>query len=273
MKIKVYIVTFKNEPLLRNNIDSLLDSDLTSYDYSITVVNNYSSHFGLTSYCQERNISVLQNHLRPSFSTGHLSRSWNQCLLHGFKSLQTPDSDIVVLVQDDSLFLSKWCSYVVEKHNTYDFIGMGAGDQFHSYKPNHLKQVGLWDERFCGIGYQEYDYFIRSFLYNRNRVSINDPKHARVYCPIDNLIISDADEFIGGMRGDTRHIDAIKYNHISKSILLAKWGESIDRLSKDIGWNPELEYLSTLSASKIANFIYYPYFEKDIDLTGKNYIT
>jgi hypothetical protein len=273
MKIKVFLVTYKNEPLLKNNIESLLDSDLTAYDYSINVVNNYSTHFGLTDYCRERNVSVLQNYLRPSFSTGHLSRSWNQCLINGFKSLETPDSDIVVLVQDDSMFFRNWCSYVVEKHNTYDFISMGGGDQFHSYKPNHIKQVGLWDERFCGIGYQEYDYFIRSFLYNRNRISINDPKHARVYCPIDNFIISDSDEFIGGMRRDPRHIDSVKYHGISRSVLLAKWGNSIDRLSTDIGWDHELEYLSTLTASRIPNFVYYPYFEKDIDLAGKNYIT
>jgi hypothetical protein len=273
MKIKVFVVTYKNESMLKENLDSLLVSDLVQQDYSITVVNNYTESFALTEYCSSNNIAVLHNELRPNFSTGHLARSWNQCLMHGFKSLKNPDSDLVVLVQDDSLFLSNWCSYVIEKHNTYDFISMGAGDQFHSYKSNHLKQVGLWDERFCSISYQEYDYFIRSFLYNRDRVSINDPKHARVYCPIDNLIVSDADEFIGGMRQDTRHTNSIKYQGISRSILLAKWGDSIDRLSKSIGWNPELEYLSTLSASRIPNFVYYPYFEKDIDLAGKNYIT
>jgi hypothetical protein len=272
MKIKIFIVTYKNESLLKQNLDSLLKSDVLNHDYSITVVNNYTETFELSEYCSSNKITVIHNNIRPDFSTGHLSRSWNQCLIHGFKSLQNPDSDIVVLVQDDSLFFPKWCSYVVEKHDTYDFISMGGGDQFHSYKPNHIKKVGLWDERFCGIGYQEYDYFIRSFLYNRDRVSINDPKHCRVYSPIDNLIISDADEFIGGMRGDPRHTNAVKYHHISKNILLAKWGNSIDKLSKNIGWNSELEYLSTLSSSKIPNFIYYPYFEKDIDLEGKYYI-
>lgn len=271
MKINIFVVTYKNESMLRDNLDSLLNSDIIHHNYSVTVVNNYTHSFGLTEYCLDNNINILHNTMRCDFSTGHLSRSWNQCLIHGFKSLQNPDCDIVVLAQDDNLFLENWCSYIIEKHKHYDFISMGGGDQFHSYKPNHLKLVGLWDERFCGIGYQEYDYFIRSFLYNRDRVSINDPKHGRVFCGIDNHIIVDEDRLIGGMRGDPRHLEAVIYHNISRSILRAKWGDSIDRLTRETGWKDELEYLSTLSASKIPSFVYYPYFEKDIDLIGKNY--
>lgn len=272
MKINIFIVTYKKESMLKDNLDSLLNSDVNQYEYNITVVNNYTASFELTKYCSDNNIKVLHNTMRCDFSTGHLSRSWNQCLIHGFKSLQNPDCDVVVLAQDDNLFLKNWCSYIVEKHNQYDFISMGGGDQFHSYNTNHLKLVGLWDERFCGIGYQEYDYFIRSFLHNRDRISINDPKHGRVFCGIHNHIISDSDELIGGMRNDTRHIASTKYHGISKGILIAKWGDFVDRLTKETGWNAELEYLSTLSASKIVNFVYYPYFEKDIDLIGKNYL-
>ena len=36
-------------------------------------------------------------------------------------------------------------------------------------------------------------------------------------------------------------------------------------------WN--VEYLNTINKSNIQNYIYYPYFEKDIyDLKGKNYL-
>jgi hypothetical protein len=142
---------------------------------------------------------------------------------------------------------------------------MGAGDQFHSYKPDHIKKVGLWDERFCNIGYQEYDYFIRSFIYNRYKSSINDPKHRRVHNGIENNLVVDDDYLIGGMRNDKHHLDSLSYHNISKNILINKWGEK-----SELSWNTD--YLSSLTKSFIPNFIYYPYFEKDIDYSDKNYI-
>ena len=265
MRIKIYINTYKNENLLKDNIDSLLASDIIEYDYEINIINNYTASFNLQSYCDDRNINVLHNYLRPDFSTGHLSRSWNQAIINGFKSLSTPDCDILVLVQNDNIFKPKWVSSVIESHNKYDFITMGAGDQFHSYKPEHIKKVGLWDERFCNIGYQEYDYFTRSFIYNRDKSSINDPKHRRVYNNIINDLIIEDDFLIGGMRNDQSHIDSLIYHNISKSILINKWGKEAEE-----SWN--IDYLSSLTESFIPNFIYYPYFEKDINYSNKNYI-
>lgn len=265
MRIKIFIVSYQNEDFLKNNIKSLLSSDIVNYNYSISVINNYTSQFSLDEFCNENNVEVLHNYLRPDFSTGHLSRNWNQCIINGFKDLNNPDADIVVLSQNDSLFLEKWGSYVVEQHKTFDFITMGGGDQYHSYTPNHVKKVGLWDERFCNIGYQEYDYFIRSFLHNKEKISINDIKHKRVFCPIPNNIIVDDDYLVGGMRQDPLHLESVKYHNISMNILINKWG-----IESEKPWN--VDYLSTLSSSNIPNFIYYPYFEKDIDYSNKNYI-
>jgi hypothetical protein len=142
---------------------------------------------------------------------------------------------------------------------------MGAGDQFHSYKNNHIKKVGLWDERFCNIGYQEYDYFTRCFIYNKDKSSINDPKHKRTLNEVENNLISLEDNLIGGMRNDKHHLDSLAYHNISKNILINKWGEK-----SELSWN--VDYLSSLTKSFIPNFIYYPYFEKDIDYSDKNYI-
>lgn len=214
---------------------------------------------------EKNNINILNNYLRPDFSTGHLSRNWNQGIINGFKSLKNPNCDILVLTQNDNIFKSNWASYIIEKHNTYDFITMGGGDQYHSYKPEHIVKVGLWDERFCNIGYQEYDYFIRSYLYNGEKSSINDPKHKRVFNTIENEIIVDDDKLIGGMRQDPFHLDSVKHHDISCKILKSKWGENSEK-----AW--DLNYLNTLNISNIPNFIYYPYFEKDIDLSNKNYI-
>jgi hypothetical protein len=151
MKIKVFIVTY-NCDLIYDNIRSLLSSDLVNYDYSINIIDNYCENNDLIDFCKDNNINLFENKLRPSFSTGHLSRSWNQCIINGFKDLNNPDCDILVLCQDDNLFLSSWCSELISHHDTYEFISMGGGDQFHSYKPEHIKKVGLWDERFCNIG-------------------------------------------------------------------------------------------------------------------------
>ena len=269
MKIKVFVVTYKNESMLKENLDSLLRSDLVQQDYSITVVNNYTESFGLNEYCSSKNIAVLHNELRPDFSTGHLARSWNQCLLHGFKSLSSPDCDLLVLAQDDNLFLPNWSSYLIEKHKQYDFVGLGCGDQCHSYTANHIRNVGMWDERFCNIGYQEYDYWIRSFMYNRDRSSINDRCARIIHNPVENQVVDQSTKLIGGHRLDDRHLQSEKYHGYSRAILNAKWG-NVECLSTQNGF---VEYFSNMDCSRIPNFIYYPYFEKDIDLTGKYYIT
>ena len=162
IKIAVYIVTYKSEDMLKNNIESLLKSKNSmdsTINLEINVINNYTERFNLGDYFKKNNINILHNFLRPDFSTGHLSRNWNQALLHGFQDLNNPKNDIVCLVQDDSLFHEDWCNYIVEQHKKYDFISFG-GDQFHSYKTDHIKNVGLWDERFSNIGYQEADYYI-----------------------------------------------------------------------------------------------------------------
>jgi hypothetical protein len=267
MKIKVFIVTY-NCDLIYNNIRSLLSSDLVNYDYSINVIDNYCENNDLIDFCKDNNINLFENKLRPSFSTGHLSRSWNQCIINGFKDLNNPDCDILVLCQDDNLFLSSWCSELISYHDTYEFISMGAGDQLHSYKPEHIKKVGLWDERFCNIGYQEYDYFIRSYVYNRDNSSINDRSHGRVYNKLGDKFIDHSSYLIGGMRNDKRHLSSLMYHEISKNILIHKWGqESLHNTCWDF------EYLNSINKCNIENYIYYPYFEKDIyDLKGKNYL-
>ena len=271
MKIKIYIVTYKNEKMLKANIDSILKSDITLHDYSITVINNFTSKFELSEYCIENNINLLNNNLRVDFSTGHLSRSWNQAIIHGFKSLENSDCDILVVAQDDNIFFENWSSYIIEQHKTYDFITMGCGDQYHSYTKNHIKNVGLWDERFCNIGYQEYDYFIRSFLHNKEKTSLNDRCGKILHNPIENYIIDDSNELVGAYRISLGEGEDNKksqeYHHISRKILQEKWG-NIEHLFMENTWK---EYFSNFISSKISNFIYYPYFEKDINYSNKNY--
>lgn len=280
MKIKIFIVTYKNEEYLKNNILSLLNSDLVNCNYQINVINNFTGDFSIREFCKNNNIVVYDNYLRPDFSTGHLSRNWNQAIINGFKSIEEPDCDILVLCQNDNVFKQNWCEYIIEKHKIYDFISIGGGDQYHSYKVSHIKKVGLWDERFCNIGYQEADYFIRSFLYNGEKSSINDFNHKRILNQLiegpiktpsgiwgTNRIIDLDDSLKGGMRNDVHHIESSKYHNISKNILEQKWG-----LEFEGSWTQEK--LNKLpKKSKIPNFIFYPYFEKNVEnLQEKGYV-
>lgn len=266
MRIKVFIVSYKSENFLKENVDSLLSSDLVKHDHEINVINNYTGSFEIEEYLIQKRIKILHNNLRPDFSTGHLSRNWNQAIINGIKDLKNPDCDILVLCQNDTFFQNDWCEQTINLHEKYEFITMGGGDQFHSYLPEHIKKVGLWDERFCNIGYQEADYFIRSYLYNKDKATINDPLHGRIHNPVNNRIIATGDHYNGGCRREESHLASLAYHPISKKVLHQKWGEFEENWSEHkLGRLPR--------ESLIDNYVYYPYFEKDvIDLRSKRYV-
>lgn len=234
-RIKVFIVTYKANELLKRCIESLLESDLKNFDYQINVINNYDkvSFKGLTN---ER-INVYNNMLRPDFSTGHLARNWNQAIINGFKDLQKPDADIVVCIQSDEAVRPNWIETLLFLHQERNFITAGNGDAFHSYTPEAIKKVGLWDERFCNIGYQEADYFLRHLLHNTDGCSINDYFHSRVHNPYNdlrfrwNLILPESRKIeilkksqSGYERKDESHIASQKLHHISYLHFRRKWG-------------------------------------------------
>ena len=50
MKIKIYIVTYNNDNVLRRNLEKLYSSDLLLYDYSVNIINNYSELIGFNHY-------------------------------------------------------------------------------------------------------------------------------------------------------------------------------------------------------------------------------
>ena len=270
-KIALYIVTYRGQKRLEVTLPSIFESlKHTNFSCHVTVniINNHSD-FKLPA-CAEKhsNVNVIHNTLRPDWSSGHLSRNWNQALLHGFKDLTNPINDIVVCSQDDSIFKNEWLNLLVELHKSYDFIQNGHGDQFHSYTPDAVRKVGLWDERFCGLSRQAADYFWRTVMHNKERSSIQDPAHRRVLNPLipdirkaQNLLVC----------SDVREIDSVwdnsphNNNELSQALINYKYG--IDPYP----WTAE----SIKNASpkfKGHNFVTYPYFEKHVDLHGKNYI-
>lgn len=260
MKIKVFIVTYNNNQMLDKCVDSLLNSDLTKYDYQITIINNYSvinKNYG-------NKCVVLNNLLRLDTSTGHLSRNWNQAIILGFVDLTKPDCDILVCCQNDCQFTPNWCKNIIEYHKKYDFLTFGIGDCFHSYTPNAVKKIGLWDERFCNIGYQEADYFLRALIYHGSKSSINDLSHKRIHNPLNNNVVINTPS--GFQRRESSHLESMKYHNISENLFKTKWNIAPKR------WNVG-EIIKTINNSLIPNFIYYPYFEKDVEnLKQHNYV-
>jgi hypothetical protein len=253
MKIKQYIVTYNNSYQINEGLTSLFNaiSDEELNLLEVYVINNHST-FRLNPEFEER-VVVLHNTLRPDFSTGHLSRNWNQAIINGFKNLNSPDADIVITNQDDTRFEKNYISTLIKLHTTYNFIQFGYGDNFISYTPQAVKRIGMWDERFCGIGYQEADYLLRAYLYNKENSSMHDYSHGRVLNPVGDKIIDLIPP--GYDRREPYHLKALNHHDYNKRLFTRKWNINPGR------WGTSMDELKPL----IESYILYPYFEADVE--------
>lgn len=266
MKIKHFIVTYNNEEILHKSLCSIFDNWQTEHDVQVFVINNHSNFILDPSFVDK--VSVLNNQTRPDFSTGHLSRNWNEAIINGFKNLNNPDCDILVASQNDCVFAKNYVENLVSHHRDkgYNFVAYGPGDNCCSYTAEGVRRIGLWDERFCNIGYQEYDYFLRAFIYNADKSSLNDYMHNSVVNPIPREENITEGITTGYHRGDSSHHASMQYHGISRNIYSKKWGRSPEQ---GIGNHEESKALKPL----LPCFMYYPYFEKDIvTLAEQNYI-
>lgn len=228
MRIKVFIVTYNSNDLLNENLESLYKSDLLDYEYKVFIINNHSN---LRIDNEYPNLKVLENGTRPDYSTGHLTRDWNAALINGFKDLNAPDADIVVCTQNDIEVQKDWAKKIIEGHKKYSFIVTGQGDAFHSYTPEAVKKVGLWDEAFCGIGYHDRDYFLRVMLCNPDGSSFslchNDGtrhfEYNRIVGPRDILKIKPN----GSARQESYYQDSCKWHGHCKRYFYKKWSRSV----------------------------------------------
>jgi len=264
MKIKLYIVTYNNDKVLNDwSLSTLFSSNYQKLDHEVQifVINNHSNINIKPEYKDK--VTVLENALRPDFSTGHLSRNWNQALINGFKDPDKPDCDIVACSQNDIKFKKDWLEQLLKAHEKYTFVQQGQGDGFHSYKIDAVKNVGLWDERYCNICYQEHDYFLRQLMYNREHCTINSKGSKQIHNKLDFVIIEDTP--CGSKRGEKSHNLSKKHSNVSKMIFQQKWGGV-----RPAQWKPGFDWVP--KKSKIPSFIYYPYFEKKLNLKNKGYI-
>jgi hypothetical protein len=261
MKIKQYIVTYDNNKILNRCLKSI-----NGVDHEIIIIDNFGN-CKIEDY--NLNIRIIKNELRPQFSTGHLSKDWNAGLVNGFKDLNNPDCDIVILNQNDVIFKPNYINNLIKLHEKYDFIQMGSGDEMMSFTVNAVKQVGLFDERFCNIGLQEADYFLRCLLYNADKSSINDIQHDRILNKLADTDIVLESVVCGHNREEQSTMDSAKYHINSHVMFNFKW----HNLPLDRNWGKILSNYNLSIIQPTLSNIMYPYFEKDIlTLATQNFI-
>lgn len=255
--IKQYIVTYNNSEHLNKCLESIyesLDPEQLSM-LEINIINNHTN-FKLRDEFKEK-IKVLHNSVRPDFSTGHLSRNWNQAILNGFVSIPEPECDILITCQDDVEFQSNYINKLIEYHKTYNFIQSGKGDSFISYTIEAIKRIGLWDERFCTIGFQEMDYYIRALKYNFESTSLNDTFHEKSINSIPEISIL-KNTPSGFERKEKYYENSQIYFHVCSNLLSNKWSPFWEVLFFRPDKRFEIE-------PQITSFVYYPYFERYVE--------
>jgi len=257
MKLKVFAVRYK-EPIERFIESYFSDPSIDANNTFLTIINNYGELKN-----DDTRFTIINNTLRPDFSTGHLSRNWNQAIINGFKDLNNPDCDIVVCLQIDAILSSSWYTdikFLFETQPHLHYVTLGRGDEFQYFKPDIVKKIGLFDERFCNIGYQEADYFLRARIKGQENVMIGDIWHRRVFNYIhfkDNFIINNQN--IPFEIGLNEHHKSTQFHSVSKSIFHYKWGNVLDPEQ----WNLQMCFPLNFTDNK--EFKYYPYFEKNIN--------
>lgn len=137
-------------------------------------------------------LHAIRNEVRDQRSSGFLSRDWNAALILAFGSLRPPHScDIAVLMQHDAVLRPRFFTSVLKLHKSshVDFAVYGRGDEVHSYTPEAVRRVGMWDERFSAIGMAEGDYFMRAVLALGPKAMVSDRMHGRLYRPLDSATL------------------------------------------------------------------------------------
>ena len=276
--IKIYIVTYKRKDILNKTLDTLFnktDFPLVS-DTEVNIINNHSDFF-LEERFRDK-VNVIHNNARPDWDTGNLARNWNQALVHGFRNLNDPETKIVVTMQNDIVLAPNWAMNLLKMHKKYTFVTGQLGDNIISYRPDAVKKIGMWDERFITPSNKEADYYIRALIYNKDKSMINDRAHGRLLNSKDALEL-DTPEYQGG-QPEWRNI---KSNEITREgwyhtsqLFYWKWKDTWKEQPSYYGWLTKWsdDFIQNPPESpKVPNFVQYYYFEKDVEtLAEQNYV-
>jgi hypothetical protein len=252
-KIVVFIVRYKEVYKLYECLDSI------RVNIPVYIINNYGTL--VLPKDKYPNVTVMDNIVRPDFSTGHLSRNWNQAIINGFKNINYPAVDKVVAIQSDVKLSHNWYDNVKNLDKKIRYLVCGRGDEFQIFTPDGIRNVGLYDERFCNIGYQESDYFLRNLIIQPNNCCIIDYAHGRVNIPSEFSNVKESDFIISSAEGyvfNEAHIESQKFHEISNRWFMKKWNNMTHWREF---WNEENK-----KPDPFQKEIYlYPYFECNIN--------
>lgn len=249
MRLGIYIVRYKETEVLYKCLRSIGRPPNTD----IYIINNFSK---LQLPLRFHYVNVLDNVLRPDFSTGHLSRNWNQAIINGFQDLDNPKYDAIIAIQADAILAPTWYNNLIALDSNIHYMALGRGDEFQYFTPSGIKTVGLFDERYCNIGYQEADYFLRNVLHMKDNAVIIDYGHNR----FNNESMIDPMLFIIRTELDynAAHIESRKYHDISLKWFAIKWN-----MFDPENWNHD--EINKIQNTLFREIMLYPYFEKKIN--------
>lgn len=271
-KIKVYAVRYKEDvDIFLNKFysDSTVESDINDSSLQLFIINNYGK-LDEKNNNKDKVTYIFNNEIRPNFSTGHLSRNWNQAIINGFVDLDNPDCDAVVCMQIDAYLDKEWYQKVkkiVTENDDIHYFCCGNGDECQVFKPAIIKKVGLFDERFCSIFYQEADYFLRAMLNAPQNTVFLDFKHLRVFNEIIPVVKLKEYIFVENNTENERQPesiaafnDSLRTGSSTHKYFQHKW----PCIPCAIHWNTE-NILKTIADKpeyyKHKEYMLYPYFE------------
>jgi hypothetical protein len=279
MKIKIFILTYRNPADLNGGLEYMFNSTAvsqTKHQIKLNVINNHTEFSISPDYAPY--VTVYHNPLQPNFGTGHNSRNWNQALMLGFENLNNPKSDLVITAHDDTWWGKNWLELTEQALEMgYTYISYGLGDNIQVWTPQAVKRIGLWDERYCTLAFAEHDYFFKAACYNGDKSSINDKWHARTE-PDGRQVkhyewnpLPFRDDVLNRPPVNQERQNQINYRkptaYLGRELFMQKWGVAPERTSIQ-------EMLDKgIRMPNVSTYMYYPYFENAIEtMAEQNYL-
>lgn len=252
MKIKVYIVTYKKNEVLNENLRTLWNATKHPENIEVTILANHPD-VKISEQNKRKNLKVIVNTTRMPHSWGNLARDWNFCILDCFGNKDNPNNiDWCVLAQNDVTWIEGWDEWL-SNNTLYDIVTQPTGDQSISLNIKAVNKVGFFDERLTTLHFHEIDYFIRCILKLGDRASINDnhEKHNLSNCLVGNVITNTT---ANGIEEEETLHNSSNWQE-SKDFISKKWG--YDVLQIDTNWI--LKHMNKLIKLEV-EINWYPFF-------------
>lgn len=224
--IKLYIVTYKKNDVLNQNLRTLWATARRPERLDITVISNHPD-VAVDEENQRPNLRVLVNATRARNSWGYLARDWNFGIQDAFINWRNPNNvDWCVLAQNDVEWENNWDEFL-DNCDRFDFISQPAGDQSMAINIAGARRLGFFDERFCTLHFHEFDYFLRAILLLGSRASINDTQGGGAgasWNPVGSVLTKNTFSGFDEGGGDTMH--TFRSWPEMRNLLFHKWSVS-----------------------------------------------